>query len=564
MSKTAWTKTKGYREARDIIAAAEEQGWTYRPPTSRSNSHGALVPSNGGPPVGVASTPSDVNFRHQIVRQLRKGGFIWPPPSKIKIKQEETEVTEKVVLAARDQGWVVEDDGKEFIFVPPANGGRKHPTIKIPNTKGCGFFDLQNLRRAGLIYPWTPPDRGAQEEPTQDLVGEIWRQMDYDCDFEISNAGRGRKTSTGKLLPVYGSGAGSFFKLSNNGRAKEKNIRGLVIAHFGHPPLKNVALTEEVIGHRSGEVKALLEEPAPETESVIEDQENDEVIAVVEDPTTRELEDGWAWVRSEPEVIDGYAVSVKGDITLDGKPRTKNRIGVQYWVSLRRFDNGSTKSVRLDKLILRNFVGTDPFEGAVPIHKDGDTFNCELDNLEWPTDALTSSRRPKRVKTEAQAEPLAPVEVPDEAAESMEPEPPVDLSEPPDEAREVLERMEADLGFETDDEDLELPEEIDVPVQAKGIEQLVEEGIDDYTAPEPKPKRTYKKRAKTKGKVAAPVADKGVTSGRYWQHYETGLVMYVGDDGVPEFPEVTTAQEGKALLQLAALAQEWIAIMGVK
>lgn len=606
---------RGIKDILDVIQEAQDQGWIFKDAAGRNNNHSYLVPPSGGFPVPISSTPGTRGFRMYTIQEMRRQGFIWPPPPKIKIKKEETVMTEKVVLAARDQGWTVEDDGKEIVFVPPQTGGKRAPTIKIPNAKGCGFFDLQNLRRAGLIYPWTPPDRTEDpvREVAQETVTELWRSMDNDPDYEISNAGRGRRAETGKLLPVYGSGAGSFFKITNKGRAREKNIKALVVSHFGHPPMKNVALTDEVMVHRSSETKALLETP-------IEYQENDEVTVVLEDPTTRELEDGWAWIKSEPEVVDGYAVSVKGDIELNGQPRARSKIGALYWVQLRRFDNGNNKAVRLDKLVLRNFVGKEPFENAAPIHRDGDSFNCELDNLEWPTDtSMTGTRRSRptkpvvetlsqkliREKTEAQAEPAPPVEVPDEVTEVMEPEPKVDeFPEPPAEAREVLERMEQDLGFEPEEEDLDLPED-DEPDPAPALEELAKEPrryehqeyVDKVVAEAPsftdpektvtevqaekaaefaeaeaeraKPKRRYNKkqgggRAKVKPAALKPTPARGVFTGRYWQDEETGLMFYVSDDGIPEFPAVTTPEEGKAAMRMAALAQEWIDIMGMK
>lgn len=77
------TQTRGMRDARDVIDAAVEQGWILERPKGR-NCHYRLIPPGDGIPVGISSTPSDCNYRHQIIRRLKKSGFIWEPLDKKK------------------------------------------------------------------------------------------------------------------------------------------------------------------------------------------------------------------------------------------------------------------------------------------------------------------------------------------------------------------------------------------------------------------------------------------------------------------------------------------------
>jgi len=74
-------RVRGVRDAQDIIDAAVAQGWTF----DRSSNHYRLLPpgevSKGSRGVGISGTPSDINYRQQIVRCLRRTGqFQWPWP----------------------------------------------------------------------------------------------------------------------------------------------------------------------------------------------------------------------------------------------------------------------------------------------------------------------------------------------------------------------------------------------------------------------------------------------------------------------------------------------------
>lgn len=91
-------RVRGVRDAQDIIDAAIEQGWTF----DRSSNHYRLVPpgdsGNGSRGVGISGTPSDINYRQQIVRCLRRTGqFQWPwppvPPKTIATQMPDLEPT---------------------------------------------------------------------------------------------------------------------------------------------------------------------------------------------------------------------------------------------------------------------------------------------------------------------------------------------------------------------------------------------------------------------------------------------------------------------------------------
>lgn len=88
----------GVRECKDIITAALDQGWTFNPYSMSKNGHAYLVPPSGVP-VGISSTPSDRNFRHQIIRLMRRSGFVWPPERRLK----PTNQAKRTTMAAQAQ-----------------------------------------------------------------------------------------------------------------------------------------------------------------------------------------------------------------------------------------------------------------------------------------------------------------------------------------------------------------------------------------------------------------------------------------------------------------------------
>jgi hypothetical protein len=574
---------RGQREVADIISAALAQGWTRKTTgatgkrgTSRNNSHIYLVPPTGGVPVGIASSPSDIHQRHQVIRKMRRGGLIWPPPQKEKSrKEDEVFMLTEVIAAAQDQGWQVTKEKKTVVFCPP-NPNKPKLTLH-ENGSGVNFFDLRNLKRAGLIWPWTPPIKAkAGQTLVQELVPESWRVLGDDPDYEISNAARCREKATGKLIMPDPSGE---VALTKGGRTRYKSVRGLVISHFGHPPLKNVTLSDEAMGHRAGESKAILDS------ITTTNQEDQEVSLPLKTPDELPaLEEGWGYIKCVPEAIDGYAVSVNGELRgPDGKSRAPSKIGHQLWAYLRRFDKPKgNRAVRLDRLVLLTHEGSPLDPKDQPIHKDGNSFNCALSNLAWPAAGQNVSRItvvPDLVEDEAMEPQHVQVSV-EEAVDALEADFEADTAElERSKAEEATEGAEAPRYEHQDYVDkvvAEAPSFVNPDVTVGEMEKRLEQGetLEDIAEAAPKPRRKRKSRAKTPAqraaahrakatKEASPAPMRGVLSGRYWHHEETGLVMFVGDDGTVEFPKVDNAEDSRALLSLAALAQEWITMMGI-
>ena len=50
-------------------------------------------------------------------------------------------------------------------------------------------------------------------------------------------------------------------------------------------------------------------------------------------------------------------------------------------------NRGTVKSLRLHRMVLTAFCGSEPFEGAQACHNDGDRSHCALSNLRWGTPA---------------------------------------------------------------------------------------------------------------------------------------------------------------------------------
>lgn len=367
---------RGWRDARDIIEAALEQGWTWR---YAGKSHLRLTPpTKDGTPVGISGTPSDTNYRRQIVRQMRKNGFIWP--------------------------W------------PPEGGETNH---KIEEKTVA---------------------------TTVEAVPEIWRELDNVPGFELSNGGVCRNMNTGKIIKPQGNG---FIRLTTHkGRTIEKNVRGLVIAHFGHPPIKNVVPDTAAERHRSREAGRMLE-PLSHSLGDYINQEKIVTATEVEEKTVAE-DNGWVPIDWVPNITEGYVVHSRGIVrNPGGKTLRASTIGAQLWISLRRSDTGTTRTVRLDKIVLRGFRGAPTNETDAPVHIDGNTKNCALENLRWPD-------------AQEDAEPSPAVQVTDEASEPQEVDPPINV---PVQAKPTPEQRLMALPYE--ERVLEVLEQVkpqDVPI----------------------------------------------------------------------------------------------------
>ena len=95
-------------------------------------------------------------------------------------------------------------------------------------------------------------------------------------------------------------------------------------------------------------------------------------------------EEEWRLI-SLPDIADGYYVSDQGAVVSPSSTMLQPSVaGVQLWVRLKRSDQPNrSRAVRLDKLVLTQFVGAAPSDKDIPVHLDGDTHNCALENLAW-------------------------------------------------------------------------------------------------------------------------------------------------------------------------------------
>lgn len=127
---------KGERGVRDIIEAALDQGYLLERKPGRAHSR-LIPPTPDGMPVGIACSPSDTNYRHQIVRELRRSGFNWPVSDNPK---EETvnddEVTEQWAPIAHckaeiSNGGMCRHSGSKRIIKPAENG-----LVRVTNDAG--------------------------------------------------------------------------------------------------------------------------------------------------------------------------------------------------------------------------------------------------------------------------------------------------------------------------------------------------------------------------------------------------------------------------------------------
>jgi hypothetical protein len=161
--------TRGTREAQDIIDAAIAQGWSFVPCTGGGNQHAKLIPPNGGVPVGVASTPSDTNFKHQIVRQMRKSGFQWPwPPQGPAVVAVEEEPLPPIE-------WLPVPKCSAYEF---CNGGvvRNATTHKILSPAENGVYVLSDDNGFRRDYSVRALCRAAFNRPPNKKIAEIVRK----------------------------------------------------------------------------------------------------------------------------------------------------------------------------------------------------------------------------------------------------------------------------------------------------------------------------------------------------------------------------------------------------
>lgn len=160
--------TRGTREAQDVIDAAIDQGWAFVPCTGSGNQHAKLVPPNGGVPVGIASTPSDINFKHQVVRQMRKSGFQWPwppqGPAPVVVEEPLPEIE-----------WLPVPKCSAFEF---CNGGvvRNATTHKLLSPAENGIYVLTDDHGFRRDYSARALCRAAFNRPPNKRIAEIVRK----------------------------------------------------------------------------------------------------------------------------------------------------------------------------------------------------------------------------------------------------------------------------------------------------------------------------------------------------------------------------------------------------
>lgn len=181
--------TAKQRECKDIVDAALAQGWRLETPKGRNAQHLRLIPPNGGVPVGISCTPSDHNFRRQIVRLMRRSGFIWPPREETPVKLADAIVKEEWRIIdhypdaeisnfghARDRRTktpIVPSDDGLFVFTDP-NGFERSDSLRRLCRAAFGHSPLRNANVDTAVLTavtprqevaLTPADIGAVSKP---------------------------------------------------------------------------------------------------------------------------------------------------------------------------------------------------------------------------------------------------------------------------------------------------------------------------------------------------------------------------------------------------------------
>ena len=181
------TKTRGQRDAKDIIDAALAQGWRTR----QAGAHLRLIPPNSGVPVGISSTPSDVNFRRQIIRLMRRSGFIWPwPPQEASNGKDKKKMTDTMVGRRRSREMIRE-------LTSPLPFCSENGCVLQQDHKGpCRTLnDQENDSMTTTLAPTTDTTNGA--------APPLWRAAvvtpDIVTGYEVSRDGE-VKAPTGKIL----------------------------------------------------------------------------------------------------------------------------------------------------------------------------------------------------------------------------------------------------------------------------------------------------------------------------------------------------------------------------
>lgn len=250
--------TRKQREAKDIIDAAIEQGWRLDDSGGRTSNHLKLVPPNFGVPVGISCTPSDKNWRHQVIRLMRRSGFIWPPPDKKEttmiIEHEPIEEWRPIVHCRADisNGGMVRHSVTKKIIKPLENG-----IVRVLNE--AGFSCEKSVRgecRKAFGYPPIKalyhPERfdasvplPAPQEPAAPLNQDHWQPVLIEGvreGYEVNEraqvlAFKNPKSRERKLVQIYPSSRGSrvLLRLTDN-RQRRYLLDEIVLEAFEARP----------------------------------------------------------------------------------------------------------------------------------------------------------------------------------------------------------------------------------------------------------------------------------------------------------------------------------------
>lgn len=173
--------------------------------------------------------------------------------------------------------------------------------------------------------------------------------------IEVSNTGTVREVSTGRLLPIHGSGGKARVTLVNfRGESSERNVRRMVMNLFGYKPIR---IEEEA--------------PTPEVDTSV----------------------SWKYIE-RPDIKSGYQISTLGEVltprglVLRGsRQRSKNGDYDFRLVQLPRRPGASDlighARLKVADLVADHFLPAPPNGDHYIRHINGDVDDCRAVNLEW-------------------------------------------------------------------------------------------------------------------------------------------------------------------------------------
>jgi hypothetical protein len=315
--------TRGHREAKDIIEAAEEQGWRVHLPGSRGQSHLRMIPPNGGVPVGISATPSDVHFRRQIIRLMRRSDpkFVWPWPPKGASQNE-----------------------KKNAMIEVPSVGQWKPILGLET-----FFELSPF---GEVRKRASGRRLVAVDGKVKLFDPV-KRMVYEKDVAAL------------VSTHYGHPIKTAEPTEPDNTNQENTDMSIQAEALGLP-----------VGHVNGDAPEAMPVPGyPQLE--VTSNGGLRPSDMWREVHLPQIADGYkvsrlGEVRTPKDKICEPAIA---GLSLWVSLR---RSDIEGW---------QTRSTRVDKLVLLAFVGEALDNKNLPVHKDGDPLNCALNNLEWGTRA---------------------------------------------------------------------------------------------------------------------------------------------------------------------------------